>query len=152
MSEQTLTATSASTWRSGEPESRLQQGLDVPSGVGPRRRLEALIRRHHIRTAAARAVYADARAPEHGFPVATSGQALGFLGRMLRGRRVALAGAIVLNVAAAGAGLVAPYMLGRLIDQVTGGLLDLPGLTSLVSIIAGVIVAQALLTLSLIHI
>ncbi len=113
MSEHFLAATSASTWRSEPPEQRLQECLDVPRGVGPRQRMAALVRRHHLRTATARAVIADARSPEHGFPVATSGQAVGFLGRMLHGhRRALLAWAVVLNVGAAGAGLVAPFMLG----------------------------------------
>lgn len=147
MSEHLLAESSASTWRSEPPESRLQEGLDVPRDVGPRQRMAALVRRHHLRTATARAVIADARSPEHGFPVATSGQAVGFLGRMLHGhRRALLAWAVVLNVGAAGAGLVAPFMLGRLIDRVTGGQLDLTGVTGLVAVIAGVILAQALLT------
>ncbi|MCC2593984.1 ABC transporter ATP-binding protein/permease [Tessaracoccus sp. OS52] len=146
MSEHQLSATSAATWREGPPSSRLLAELDVPRGVGPRRRLAALVRRHRIRGATAKGTYADARSPQTGFPVATSARALGFLGALLRGRRAALALAIAFNLAAAGAGLVAPFLLGRLVDQVTGGLLDRAGLTTTVSIIAGVIVAQALLT------
>ena len=71
MSEHLLAESSASTWRSEPPESRLQEGLDVPRGAEPRQRMAALVRRHHLRTATARAVIADARSPEHGFPVAT---------------------------------------------------------------------------------
>lgn len=143
MREHPFAQTSAATWRDAPVAPRLPEGLDVPTGGG---RLAALARRHHIRSATARAVYADARAPKQGFPVATSGQAAGFLGGLLRSRRAVLAWAIVLNVGAAVAGLVAPFMLGRLIDRVTGGTLALSGLTGLVALVAGVIAAQSLLT------
>lgn len=146
MDEHLLSATSAATWRDGAAPSRLLDGLDVPRSGGPRPRLAAFRRRHSMRTETARAASAEARAPRSGFPVATSSQALGFLGSLLRGRRAALAWAIGLNVAAAGAGLVAPFLLGRLIDQVTGGQLDNNGLTTTVGIIAGVVVVQATLT------
>lgn len=146
MSEHLLSATSATTWRDGAAPSRLPEGLDVPRGGGPRRRMAAFIRRHRQRAETARITCAEAGEPRRGFPVATSSQALGFLGALLRGRRGTLASAVALNVAAAGAGLVAPFLLGRLIDQVTGGLLDRSGLTTTVWIIAGVVVTQALLT------
>lgn len=146
MREHLFSQTSADTWRSTPAPSRLPEGLDVPTGAGRSARLAALARRHRIRSATAREVFADARAPRQGFPVATSGQAAGFLGGLIRGRRVMLAWAVVLNVGAAVAGLVAPFMLGRLIDQVTGGSLDVSGLTGLVMLVAGVIVAQSLLT------
>ncbi|TRY17646.1 ABC transporter ATP-binding protein [Tessaracoccus rhinocerotis] len=146
MSEQLLEATSADTWREGPLPSRLPEGFEVPVGAGPRRRVSAFRRRHSVRSATAKAVYDDARAPERGFPVATSGQAAGFLGGLLNTRRATLGWAIGLNVAAAGAGLVAPLLLGRLIDDVTAGALGRSGLTTTVGIIAGVIVLQALLT------
>ncbi|GAB3812597.1 ABC transporter ATP-binding protein [Tessaracoccus terricola] len=146
MSEQLLTATSADTWREGPAVARLPEGLEVPVGAGPRRRWAAFRHRHEVRSATAREVYDDARAPKRGFPVATSGQAAGFLGQLLKTRRAALAWAIGLNVAAAGAGLVAPLLLGQLVDDVTGGALGRSGLTTMVALIAGVVLAQALLT------
>lgn len=146
MSEHPLAESSASTWLSRPVESRSRERADVPRGAGPRARLAALLSRHHVRTRTALTVFADARNPERGFPVASSRQAVGFLRRMLKGRRARLGWAIGFNGAAAAAGLLAPFMLGRLIDRVSGGLLDVSGLTVVVMIIAGVIVTQALLT------
>ncbi len=147
MLEPVLSRTSAATWRSGPAASRLPEGLDVPRGAGPRRRAAAFRERHRIRTEVARQTYAEAREPKSGFPVASSAQAVGFLGELLHGRRRVLLGlAIAMNLAAAGAGLVAPFLLGRLVDRVTGGQLERSGLTTTVAVIAGVIVAQALLT------
>lgn len=146
MSDSLLGTTSPATWRDGPATPRLPDGLEVPRGVGLRDRLAALVRRHHIRTATALTVYDDARAPRTGFPVASSTQALGFLRRLLGGRRRALGWAVLLNVAAAGAGLVAPFLLGRLIDRVTAGLVGPSGVSTLVAVIAGVILAQAVLT------
>ncbi len=146
MSDNLLSATSASTWLDDPTPTRLPEGLDVPRGAGIRERLEALRRRHAIRTEIARDAYLEARAPRTGFPVATSSQALSFLGGLLSGRRGLLVWAIALNLSAAGAGLVAPFLLGRLVDDVAGGLLDRNGLTTTVGIIAGVVIAQALLT------
>lgn len=115
---------------------------------GPVGWFTALLARHRARAAHAREVYQDSRAPRHGFPVASSKTAVGFLGGLMKGRTGLLAWAILANVAAAGAGLVAPYLLGELIDQVTGGRLGLDGLTTLVGVVAGVVVLQALLTLA----
>ncbi|WP_226996824.1 ABC transporter ATP-binding protein [Tessaracoccus aquimaris] len=91
-------------------------------------------------------MYEDARAPKQGFPVATSAQAAGFLGSLMRSRRSALVWAILLNLAAAGVGLVAPLLLGQLIDQVTAGALGRSDVTTMAGIITGLIVAQAVLT------
>lgn len=136
---------SAETWRTEPAAPRLPAHLlDRPRG--PLRRLRALLARHHARTAHAREVYRDSRAPKQGFPVASSRTAVGFLGGLMQGRRGLLSWAIVANVAAAGAALVAPFLLGDLIDRVTGGHLSLDGLTTLVLIVAGVVVLQALLT------
>ncbi len=146
MTENLLSATSATTWREGATPSRLQDGFDVPQGEGAHRRVAAFRRRHRLRSDTARAAYAEARAPRSGFPVATSSQAIGFLRGLLPGRRAVLAWALVLNVAAAGVGLVAPFLLGRLIDDVTGGALDLSVLTTTVAIIASVVVMQSLFT------
>lgn len=108
--------------------------------------MSALLGRHRVRAEMARTAYADARAPENGFPVATSSEALAFLGSLLEGRRATLVWVVVLNVAAAGAGLVAPFLLGGLVDRVSNGLLDHTGLTTTAAIIAGMILVQALLT------
>ena len=141
-------ATSADTWRDGEPPRRRTEGLSPPRGVGPRRRLGHLRHRHKVRGASARAVYDDARNPTQGFPVASARSAIGFLGGLLRSRRAVLVTAAVLSLAAAAAGLVAPFLLGDLIDKVTGGQLSASGLDTLVLVIAGVVLLQALLTLA----
>ena len=146
MSEDLLSATSATTWCEAPAPTRMPDGGRVPRRGGPRRRTAAFLRRHRQRTENARLAYAEARAPRTGFPVATSSQAFGFLGELLRGRRVALVLAVVLNMAAAGVGLVAPFLLGRLVDGVTGGRVERSGLTTTVAILAGVMLAQALLT------
>ncbi len=146
MSEHLLSATSAATWREGAAPRRLPDGYEVPRRGGPHRRMAAFRARHRRRSETARAAYAEARTPKSGFPVATSAQALGFLRGLMPGRRATLAWAVVLNMAAAGAGLVAPFLLGRLIDRVTGAELDSTRLTTTVAIVAGVVLAQALLT------
>lgn len=135
---------SAETWSSrGSDGERPMQGLS--SGL-PAGRLRAFLARHHARTAHAQEVYRDSRAPKQGFPVASSKVAIGFLGGLMTGRKALLAWAIVANVAAAGVGLVAPFLLGDLIDRVTGGRLSLDGLTTLVLIVAVVVVLQSVLT------
>ncbi|MGO1489126.1 MAG: ABC transporter ATP-binding protein [Arachnia sp.] len=146
MSEHLLAATSVSTWRERKPDSRLLTVSEEQSVGGPRARTSAFLRRHRRRSKTARETYANARTPDKGFPVATSSQAIGFLGELLKGRRSLLFLAVALNIGAAGAGLVAPFLLGRLIDQVTGGLVGRSDLTTLVAILVGVVLAQALLT------
>ena len=146
MSEDLSLATSASTWREAPAPIRVPDGVEVSRRGGPRRRTAAFLRRHRKRAATARLAYAEARAPRTGFPVATSSQAFGFLGELLHGRRAALVLAIALNMTAAGVGLIAPFLLGRLVDGVTGGRVERSGLTTTVAILAGVMLAQALLT------
>ena len=146
MSEQLLDTTSADTWRVDPLPPRVPTGLEVPKGAGPLRRLTALRQRHSLRGANARSVYEDARSPRRGFPVATTGQAAGFLGVLLRSRRAALVWTILLNVAAAGVGLVAPLLLGRLVDDVTAGGLGRSDVATMAGIITGLIVAQAAVT------
>ncbi|GAA4897008.1 ABC transporter ATP-binding protein [Tessaracoccus lubricantis] len=154
-----LLAGSARTWRTEPPEPRLPEmlrALRPDAGLadvrrpaqGPNGRLRALLARHHVRGANAQAIYRDSRAPEHGFPVASSKVAVGFLGDLMTNRRALLLWAILANLAAAGTGLVAPFLLGDLIDRVTGGRLALDALTSTVLLIAGVVVLQALFTLA----
>lgn len=137
---------SEATWRDSPPPSRLLDGFAVPRGGGPRRRLAAFRHRHRLRSETARTTSSEARAPSSGFPVATSSQALRFLGALVQDRRALLVWAILINLAAAGAGLVSPFLLGRLIDEITGGVLDRSALTTTVGIITGVVVAQAVLT------
>ncbi|WP_078890023.1 ABC transporter ATP-binding protein [Streptomyces maremycinicus] len=54
-------------------------------------------------------------------PVATPGDVRRAAVRLLRADRRAFAGALVLNVLAAGAGLAGPWLLGRIIDEVRAG-------------------------------
>ncbi|AQP45121.1 ABC transporter ATP-binding protein [Tessaracoccus flavus] len=137
---------SSDTWRSDPVPRRVGPEMQPPRDVGPRRRIRALVDRHHKRTRHAQEAMRDSREPSQGFPVATAQVAVGFLGRLLEDRRQLLGWAIAFNVLAAGAGLVAPYLLGQLIDRVTGGRLALDGLTTLVVVVAGVVVLHSLLT------
>ena len=139
---------SIGTWSDEPPAPRVPPSMHAPNGVGPVRRARALLARHHTRTGHAQEVMRESRAPEQGFPVATSKVAIGFLGRLLKDRRRLLGWAIAFNLLAAGAGLVAPFLLGELIDRVTGGTLALDGLTTLVVIVASVVLVQSLFTLA----
>ena len=141
-----LLNTSAATWRTDAGQERFGVGLQPPRGAGPIQRARALLDRHHARTDHAQDAYRESRSPKQGFPVATLKVAGGFLAGMLKGRRRLFGWAVAANILAAGAGLVAPFLLGDLIDQVTGGRLALDGLTTLVLIVSGVIALQALFT------
>ncbi len=137
---------SAETWRTEPAEPRVPEGLRQPRarGIGPR--IRALLRRHHLRTAQAREVYHDARHPAQGFPVASARTAVGFLGRLLRNRRALLVWAVVGNLLAAVIGLIAPFLLGRLVDDVAGGRLGIDDVTALTLVVAGVVVLHAAAT------
>lgn len=137
---------SAQTWRDAPPEPRLPEGLRLPPVHGMVAKLRALLRRHHLRTARAWEIYREARQPERGFPVASGRTAVGFLSGLLRDRRGLLAWAVIGNLAAAFVGLIAPFLLGRLVDDVAGGRLALDEVTALTLGVAAIVVLQAVCT------
>ena len=140
-----LLATSAETWRDGVRPGRLDDVfLPLRGGVGAR--WAAFRRRHRLRRRDAEATYRESRQPKTGFPVASGRAAVGFLGSLMPGRRGPLIAAIVLNLVAAVVGLVAPFLLGDLVDRATGGTLQRAGLDVLALIIVGVVAAHATLT------
>ncbi len=94
--------------------------LLVTPGLSWRDRLAALRRRHLLRGERARAFYAGSRNPDRGLPVAGNGAAWTFVTRLLRTRKGMLALVVGTNLAAAMAGLVVPWMLGLVVDQVAG--------------------------------
>ena len=140
-----LLAASAETWRDGPRPGRLDDAFRPPQG-GVGARWAAFRRRHRLRRRDAEQVYWESRQPKTGFPVASGQAAVGFLGSLMPGRRGPLIAAIVLNLVAATVGLIAPFLLGDLVDRATGGTLQRAGLDALALIIVGVVAAHATLT------
>jgi len=142
-----LLETSADTWRDrtlDPPAVPLE--LVPPSDASIRERLRALRRRHLLRAERARAVFAQSRKPERGWPVADSAAVRVFFARLLRERRGAIAAMVVLNALAAASGLLIPRLLGELIDRTVSGASSASTVTSLATVILAVVGAQALFT------
>ena len=152
MSTDVLT-TSASTWSDEPNRVELPAELATPARRGPwallrtpRTQLRGLADRFRIRQGRAEEFFAASRNPERGLPVAGNDKAFGFLGGLLRTRRGLLAAVIGFNVLAATAGLVVPWMLGDLVDQVAAGSTPLAAVDAIIVGVAGVVVLQAALT------
>jgi ABC-type multidrug transport system fused ATPase/permease subunit len=142
-----LLETSADTWRDRtlDPPA-VPPELVPPSDVSIPERLRALRRRHLLREERARAVFAQSRNPERGWPVADNRAVLEFFGRLLRERRGAFAAMVVLNALAAASGLLIPWLLGGLINGVVSGASSTSTVTSLAAVILAVVGAQSLFT------
>ncbi|WP_411284906.1 ABC transporter ATP-binding protein [Lapillicoccus sp.] len=142
-----LLGTSADTWRDRtlDPPA-LPPELVPPSDASIRERLRALRRRHLLREERARAVFAQSRNPERGWPVADNAAVGEFLRRLLRERRGAFAAMVVLNALAAASGLLIPRLLGELIDRTVSGASSPSTVTSLAAVILAVVGAQTLFT------
>jgi len=141
-------ATSAETWREGPPPPRMPEGLRRPPrgrGWGTRLRDYAALQR--VREEMASRTMTEARNPERGFPVSSGRTAVSFIGGLLRSRRAVLAWAVVINLLASGAALVAPFLLGDLVDGVAGGTIGAGTLDATVTVIIVAIVVQAVLVL-----
>ncbi|WP_232678931.1 ABC transporter ATP-binding protein [Nocardioides sp. R-C-SC26] len=67
----------------------------------------------------------SAMTPEHRLPIATARASARHVAGLLRRRRAAVAGVVALYLAASAAGLVAPWMLGRMVDAIIAGEDDL---------------------------
>ncbi len=146
--QEPLLATSAETWHEGATASRMPEGLRRPArgrGWGARMRAYAGLQR--VREAMAAEQMAEARNPVRGFPVSSAKTAVGFLGGLLRTRRTVLVWAVVINLLASAAALVAPLLLGDLVDGVAAGTVGASGLDALVFVIVVAIVVQAVLVL-----
>ncbi|MFT3859894.1 ABC transporter ATP-binding protein [Micropruina sp.] len=132
---------SASTW-SEEPNR-----VELPSELAhPRPGFAGLGERFRTRRARAEAFFAGSRNPERGLPVAHNATAFAFIGSLLSTRRRLLSAVVVFNVLAATAGLIVPRLLGDLVDEVAAGDTPLAAVDAIVLGVAGVVVAQGLLT------
>ncbi|TDC49190.1 ABC transporter ATP-binding protein [Jiangella ureilytica] len=78
-------------------------------------------------------------------PVATPAEVRREAGRLFRRHRTTLTVALVVHVLAAGAGLAGPFLLGQMVDVVTGSG-SAARVDVLAAVLAGCIVVQALLT------
>ena len=138
---------SSETWRDTPPDRRIPAELIPPRAGSPRSRLDAWRRRHQLRASRADAFYASSRNPERGLPVADGGAVVSFVKRLIAERPWLAGGLIMLHALAAIAGLLVPYLLGRLVDAVTG-----PGegtastVEQLALTVAAIVVGQTLLT------
>ena len=142
-----LLGSSADTWRDRtlDPPA-VPPELVPPSDASIRERLRALRRRHLLREERARAVFAQSRKPERGWPVADNAAVGEFFRRLLRERRGAFAAMVVLNALAAASGLLIPRLLGELIDRTVSGASSTSTVTSLAAVILAVVGAQTLFT------
>lgn len=78
-------------------------------------------------------------------PIADRAEVNRTVGRLFRHHRGQLAAVAVLHTVAAVAGLVGPFLLGRIIDEVTGGT-TLDRVDRLALVVLGAVVAQAVVT------
>ena len=109
---------SAATWsdhRADPPV--IDPRLVPPTGASRSERLAAWRLRHHLRRAEADRVYAGARSPDRGWPVADDRAVLRFFRELIGRRRAMFATLVLLNALAAGTGLVVPRLLGELVDR-----------------------------------
>ena len=137
---------SAETWRAGPPPPRFPASL-VPSGTGGvKARLREWRQRHLLRERRARETYAAAMNPQSGLPVAPGRSVIAFMSGLLRSRRAMLAALLLLNGAAAVAGLAVPRLLGRVVDEAASpGTLGAQA-AGLSLAVAGVVLLQTVLT------
>ncbi len=146
-------STSASTWADDPARLELPPELALPARRGvlamltdPAGRARGLATRFRIRQDQAETFFAASRNPERGLPVAENAKAFRFIRSLLSTRRGLLVAVVVFNVLAATAGLVVPWMLGDLVDQVSTGGAALATIDAIILGVACVVVAQALLT------
>jgi ABC-type multidrug transport system fused ATPase/permease subunit len=142
---QTRLSRSEETWRDGPPDPRFPSSL-VASGDGTvRERLSAWHRRHLLRERRAQEFFASAMNPERGLPVAPARSVVGFMADLLRSRRMMLAALLLLNGAAAVAGLAVPRLLGRVVDEAATPDTLAAKVSSLALAVTGVVLLQTLL-------
>jgi ABC-type multidrug transport system fused ATPase/permease subunit len=137
---------SAETWRSTAPPPQVPEALLPPKSGSPGSRLRAWRQRHLLRERRAEEFFADSRKPELGLPVADRRDVGVFASRLLQSRRFMITALLVLHALAAAAGLVVPRILGSLVDAVSADGALASTLDGLALAVAGVVVAQAILT------
>jgi ABC-type multidrug transport system fused ATPase/permease subunit len=112
---------------------------------GPLKRIRIFLKQHHLRWEIAQQKYWAQRSPKLGIPVTDNGTVVRFIAKLIRTRKGVVTAMILANVVAAVAGLIAPSMLGGLVDYVSST--THPDAMAHVSrtclIVIGVIVAQA---------
>ncbi len=138
-------ATSADTWRVEGTGSRVPELL-TRRRHGLMNRLEDWHARHLARLERANAVYEESRHPHRGLPVAGSEQVVSFLRSMLATRRAGVALLLAANFAAAAAGLVAPRVLGHVVDIAAEPGRLASSLNAVALAVTGVVILQGVLT------
>jgi ABC-type multidrug transport system fused ATPase/permease subunit len=137
---------SAETWRSTVPPPQVPEALVPPKSGSSGSRLRAWRQRHLLRERRAEEFFADSRRPDLGLPVADRRDVGAFASRLLQNRRFMITALLVLHALAAAAGLVVPRILGSLVDAASAGGTLSSALDGLPLAVAGVVVAQAILT------
>jgi ABC-type multidrug transport system fused ATPase/permease subunit len=145
-----LLASSVDTWRDVRDDApAIPPELVPPVGAPVSVRVAALRRRHLLRERRAREGYAASRNPARGWPVADNGAVRRFLLQLVESRRRLFVLMVVLNGLAAGAALLVPRLLGRLIDQTVpdanGATIPSGGINVVLTLVV-VVLAQALFT------
>ena len=145
-----LLASSVDTWRDVHHDApAIPPELVPPVGAPVSVRVAALRRRHLLRERRAREGYAASRNPARGWPVADNAAVRRFLLGLVESRRRLFVLMVVLNGLAAGAALLVPRLLGRLIDQTVpdanGATIPAGGINVVLTLVV-VVLAQALFT------
>ncbi|WP_076261556.1 ABC transporter ATP-binding protein [Intrasporangium flavum] len=147
-----LASESARTWDAAHEAPAVPEELRPPASASVGERLAALRRRHLLRERRAQEFVADTMNARTGLPIATNRDVVRFIGGLLSDEKALVALVIVANALAAGAGLLVPRLLGRLVDStvadVQAGRVDaaMAGATSSALVVAGLVVVQGLFT------
>ncbi|GAA1893875.1 ABC transporter ATP-binding protein [Lapillicoccus jejuensis] len=147
-----LALESARTWAGEASGPALPPELVPPTSAGVPERLRALRRRHALREQRARDFVAATMNPARGLPIAPASAVLGFIGGLLRRRRVGVAVVVAGNAFAALCGLLVPRLLGGLVDTTVTGVRDGTGdavlatATSTALVLVALVLGQAALT------
>ena len=136
---------SADTWSDhSADEPVIDPRLTPPTDAAPADRFAAWRMRHHLRQQEAERVYAGARRPERGWPVADDRAVLRFFRTLISERRGIFVTLVVLNGLAAATGLVVPRLLGELVDRTIDA--AGAGIAALAGLVIGFVCLQALFT------
>jgi ABC-type multidrug transport system fused ATPase/permease subunit len=143
-----LLASSPDTWRNvADDPPAIPVELVPPVDPPWRVRLAGLRSRHLLRKERAERVYAESRNPGRGWPVADYPAVWEFGRRLVGSRRQLFVQMVLLNAFAAGAALIVPRLLGRLIDQtVSESAAAKTDETFTVMVLVAVVVTQGMLT------
>ena len=143
---------SARTWDALAAAPAVPDELRPSSAASLPERLAALRRRHLLRERRAQEFVADTMNARTGMPIATPRHVVRFMSDLLRGERRLVVLVVLANALAAGAGLLVPRLLGRLVDStvahVEAGRVDaaLAAANAAALVVGGLIVLQGLFT------